>query len=147
MTKKERSQILFKEGFCCSQAVFSTYAEHWGFDREVFLKVSDAFGAGIGGMATTCGAVTGAIMTIGLKHGRTQPDDDEAKQKTRGLVKEFVKQFEARNGSIECRQLLEVDISIPEGMALAEEKGLFDTRCPKLIDDAMDILEGLIPGK
>jgi len=40
-----------------------------------------------------------------------------------------------------------VDISIPEGMALAEEKGLFDTRCPKLIDDAMDILEGLIPGK
>ncbi len=145
MKKKERSKTLFEEGFCCSQAVFSTYAEHWGFDREVFLKISDAFGAGIGGMAATCGAVTGAIMTIGLKHGRTHPDDDEAKQKTRTLVKEFVKRFTERNGSIECKQLLGVDISIPEAMELAEKKGLFDTLCPKLIESAVDILEELLP--
>lgn len=147
MTKKERSKRLFEEGFCCSQAVFSTYAEHWGLDPEVFLKISDAFGAGIGGMAATCGAVTGAIMTIGLKYGRTCPDDDDAKQKTRALVKEFVKQFTQRNGHIECKHLLGIDISIPEGMDLAEEKGLFDTQCPKLIEDAVDILEGLIPEK
>lgn len=147
MTKKEHSKALFDEGFCCSQAVFSTYAEHWGYDRDVFLKISDAFGAGIGGMAGICGAVTGGIMAIGLKHGRTHPDDDEAKQKTRDLVKEFVTQFKKRNRHIECKQLLEYDISIPVGMELAEEKGLFDSVCPKLIEDAMDILDQLLPEK
>jgi C_GCAxxG_C_C family probable redox protein len=144
MNNKERSVELFKEGFCCSQAVFATYAEQWGLDRELFLKITDAFGGGIGGMAGICGAVIAAIMAIGLKYGRTRPDDDEAKQKTRTLVKEFVKQFKDRNGSIECKQLLGVDISIPEGMALANKNGVFDSKCPKLVADAVEILDGIL---
>ncbi|MCX6583088.1 MAG: C-GCAxxG-C-C family protein [Candidatus Aminicenantes bacterium] len=147
MNNKERSVALFKEGFCCSQAVFATYAEQWGLDRELFLKITDAFGGGIGGMASICGAVIAAIMAIGLKYGRTRPDDDEAKQKTRTLVKEFVKQFKDRNGSIECKQLLGVDISIPEGLALANKKGVFDSKCPKLIEDAVDILDGILAAR
>ncbi|MCP5103858.1 MAG: C_GCAxxG_C_C family protein [bacterium] len=144
---KKKSAARFEEGFCCSQAVLVTYAEHWNLDPDVFLKIADAFGAGIGGMAATCGAVTGAIMAIGLKHGRTHPDDDDAKHKTRTLVKEFVKQFKERRGTLECKHLLDIDISVPEGMQLAEEKGLFDTFCPKLIEDAVDILEKLLPEK
>jgi len=144
MNNKERSVALFKEGFCCSQAVFATYAEQWGLDRELFLKITDAFGGGIGGMAGICGAVIAPIMAIGLKYGRTRPDDDEAKQKTHTLVKEFVKQFKDRNGSIECKQLLGVDISIPEGLSLAKEKGVFDSKCPKLIEDAVEILDGIL---
>ena len=144
MNNKERSVALFKEGFCCSQAVFATYAEQWGLDRELFLKITDAFGGGIGGMAGICGAVIAPIMAIGLKYGRTRPDDDEAKQKTHTLVKEFVKQFKDRNGSIECKQLLGVDIGIPEGLSLAKEKGVFDSKCPKLIEDAVEILDGIL---
>lgn len=147
MNKKQHSVTLFKEGFCCSQAVFSTYARQWGMEPEIFLKIGDAFGAGIGGLASICGAVTGAIMAIGLKYGRTRPEDEEAKQKTRSLVKTFVKQFEERNGSIECKRLLGVDISIPQGMELAEKKGFFETLCPKLIEDAVDILDGLLSEK
>jgi C_GCAxxG_C_C family probable redox protein len=147
MNKKKHSVALYKEEFCCAQAVFSTYARHWGMDPEIFLKIGEAFGAGIGGMASICGAVTGAIMAIGLKYGRTRPEDEEKKQKTRTLVKEFVKQFEKRNDSIECKQLLGVDISIPGGRELAEEKGLIDTLCPKLVEDAVDILDGLLNEK
>lgn len=144
MNNKERSVALFKEGFCCSQAVFVAYAEQWGLDREPFLKLADAFGGGIGGMASLCGAVSGAIMAIGLKYGRTRPDDAEAKQKTRKLVKEFVKQFKDRYGAVECKELLGVDISTAEGQALAKERGLFDSKCPKLVEDAVDILDGIL---
>lgn len=144
MNIKERSVALFNEGYCCSQAVFIPYAEQWGLDREPFLKITDAFGGGIGGMASICGAVSGAIMVIGLKYGRTRPDDNEAKQKTRTLVKEFVKQFKYRNGSFECKKLLGADISTAKGMALANAKGLFDSKCPKLVEDAVDILDGIL---
>lgn len=147
MTEKDYAIKCFKEGYCCSQAVFSAYARHWGFEGDAFLKIPDAFGAGIGGTADVCGAVTGAVMVIGLKYGRTQPDDTEAKQKTRTLVKEFINRFKIRNKSIDCRELLGFDISTPEGMESANEKKLFDTVCPKLIEDAMDILEQLLPEK
>lgn len=147
MNKKQQSVALFKEGFCCSQAILSTYAKQWGMEPEIFLKIGDAFGAGIGAMAGICGVVTGAIMVIGLKYGRTHPEDEDAKQKTRTLIKKFVKQFEERNNSIQCKQLLGVDISIPETMEMAEEEGLFDTFCPKLIETGVDILEELLNEK
>lgn len=143
MNKKERAINCFKEGFSCSQAVFSTHAVEGGLNRETVLKISDAFGTGMA-LGSICGAVTGAMMVIGLKYGRTKPDDEEAKLKTRSLIREFVKEFETRNDSIECKKLLGYDITIPEEMAIAEEKGLFDTFCPKLIENAMDILEKLL---
>ena len=57
----------FAEGFNCSQAVFSSYAE--GIDEATALKIASGFGGGMGRMAETCGAVTGAMMVLGLKFG------------------------------------------------------------------------------
>ncbi|HLP60735.1 MAG TPA: C-GCAxxG-C-C family protein [Candidatus Deferrimicrobium sp.] len=144
MTNKEHAVALFEEGFCCSQAVITPYVEQWGLDRDIFLKLTDAFGGGIGGMAGICGAVSAAIMVIGLKNGRTAAADLNAKQKTRGLVKEFVKQYQDRNGFIECKHLLGVDISTAEGQAQAKEKGFFNSKCPRLIEDAVEILDGIM---
>lgn len=147
MNKKENpasaAVACFEEGFCCSQAVFSIYAEQWGVDRDIALKISDAFGAG---MATgrTCGAVTGAFMVLGLKYGRIKADDDETKQKMRALTREFTAKFIKRNDSIECKKLLGYDITIPEELAAAEEKGLFHTLCPELIEDAVNILNPML---
>lgn len=143
MNKKDNpasaAAACFKEGFCCSQAVFSVYAEQWGLDRDAAMKISDAFGGGMA-IGHTCGAVSGAVMAIGLKYGRTKADDDAAKQKTRALIREFVEKFTGQHGSIICKQLLGYDITIPEEAAAAEEKELFSTLCPKLIEDAVNII-------
>ena len=95
-------------------------------------------------MGDTCGAVTGAFMVIGLKHGRVDPENDEAKEKTYALVDQFVKRFKSRNSNIACRDLLGYEIGDPEQHEIIEEKGLFDTLCPKLVQDAAEILEELI---
>lgn len=144
MSNVDLALSCFKEGYVCSQALFATFGEQSGLDREIALRVADAFGAGMGGMAETCGAVTGAIMVIGLKYGRVKADDDRAKEKTRGLIKKFVQEFKARNHSIICKELLDYDISTAEGMDLADEKGLFETRCPNFIRDAVEIVERLL---
>ncbi len=95
-------------------------------------------------MGKTCGAITGAFMVIGLKHGMTKVEDEQTKEKTCDLVIEFVNRFEARNGSIMCKELLGCDISTPEGMKIIEDKKLFETLCPKLVQDAAEIIEQIL---
>jgi len=98
----------------------------------------------MGRMAQTCGAVTGAFMVLGLKYGNADIHDKEARERIYGLVREFARRFENRNGSIVCRELLGCDISNPEGAAAAKENGLFASVCPKLVGDAAEILEEMM---
>ncbi len=144
MDKADLAVSCFKEGFSCSQAVFSTYSALFGLNREIALKIAGAFGGGMGRMGETCGAVTGAFMVIGLKYGKTQAKDNQAREKTYELVREFVKRFKARHGSILCRELLGYDISTPQGLKLAREKQRFATVCPQFIRDAVEIVEEIL---
>jgi C_GCAxxG_C_C family probable redox protein len=144
MAPKNLACARFEEGFSCSQAVFSAYAEHLGLDRETALKISGGFGGGMGRMAQTCGAVTGAFMAIGLKYGAVETDDQEAKDKTYALIREFADRFKSRHGSITCQELLGCDISKPENMEMAREQGLFKATCPGLVRDAAEILEEIL---
>lgn len=144
MNKVETAISCFKEGFSCSQAVLSAYSDMHGLNRELALKISQPFGGGIAHMGEICGAVTGAFLVIGLKHGRIKAEDIEAKEKTYELVLEFVKRFKSLHGSINCTELLGYDLGSPEGMKLAEEKELFTTVCPKLVQNAAEIIEQIL---
>ncbi len=94
----------------------------------------------MGRMASICGAVTGAFLVLGLKHGVATPDR-EAKEAIYSRIREFADRFQARDGSLVCRELLGFDISDPDGLRRARESGLFTSVCPKLIQDACEILE------
>ena len=144
MNKVETAVSCFKEGFSCSQAILSAYSDMHGLDRELALKISQPFGGGIAHMGEICGAVTGAFLVIGLKHGRIKAEDIEAKEKTYELVLEFVKRFKSLHGSINCTELLGYDLGSPEEMKLAEEKELFITVCPKFVQNAAEIIEQIL---
>lgn len=124
--------------------MFSTLGPESGLDRDTALRVAGAFGGGMAGTGQTCGAVTGALMVIGLKYGQTQGEDKQAKEKTYALAREFLERFKARNGALLCRELLGYDINTPEGMQAIRDKGLFDSLCPRLVANAVEILEELV---
>jgi C_GCAxxG_C_C family probable redox protein len=144
MSLTELAVTRFRDGCSCSQAVFSTYAEPMGLDRETALKVSGGFGGGMGRMAETCGAVTGAMMAIGLKHASADVNDVEAREKTYELVRRFAGEFQARHGSLDCRDLLGCDISTSEGRQQAHDRDTRETVCPQLVRDAAEVLEQLL---
>ena len=83
-------------------------------------------------------------MVIGLKNGKTRAEDDGARDRTYELVGEFVVRFKDRHSSIICRELLGCDLSNPEGLKIASEKGVFDTLCPQFVRDATEILEEIL---
>ncbi len=145
MTNRIESAVsCFKEGFSCSQAVLSAYSDLFNLDRTTALKISQPFGGGIAHQGEICGAVSGAFMVIGLKHGRIQAEDLEAREKTYEKVHKFIEHFTASNGSTVCKVLLGYDISSPEGFQKAKDAGLFDTLCPNLIQSSMEILDEIL---
>jgi C_GCAxxG_C_C family probable redox protein len=142
MKKSTHAMEQFNGGLNCSQAVLAEYAEECGVDGESALKIACGFGGGMGRLGHTCGAVTGAIMVIGLKSCcASDPRELDTKVRAYGLVGSFLEEFEARNRTTSCRELLGCDISTPQGYEQAKELGLFQTRCPKYVEDAVEILE------
>ncbi len=144
MTKPDEAIASFISGFTCSSAVFSTFSSEFGLDLETARKCSCGFGAGISKTGNLCGAVSGAILVIGLKYGKTKQGDDAATEKTRTLVREFIQEFVKRHGSVNCTELLGYNLSKPEEYAQAREERLFATKCPSLVGDAVEILEKIL---
>jgi C_GCAxxG_C_C family probable redox protein len=163
MREVDDAADFFGQGFSCSQAVlsaycerfglpreaaFSAYCEHFGLPRKVALRLSDELGGGLGGgtgdLGKTCGAVTGAMMVLGLAHGLTRPEDHETKKATTESLRSLVERFEACHGSVVCRDLLGHEIDTPEKLRAVREKGLLTTVCPKLVRSAAKITGDLL---
>jgi C_GCAxxG_C_C family probable redox protein len=126
-----------KNRHSCAQAVFSTFAEPMGVDYGTAVKVSSGFGGGMH-LGGPCGAVTGAIMAIGLKCGGLYPN-----MQATSLGREFADRFKAKHQSINCPDLIGVDLSKPEGVAAAKDMKVF-ARCPGYVEDAARILDALL---
>jgi len=131
----------FNNGFNCAQAILSTYCGEFGLDEETALKIACGLGAGMGRLQETCGAVSGAYLLIGLKHGKYARGDEAAKEKTYELVREFSRLFVEKNKTTSCRDLLGVDL-INGDKQIAVER--VKTICPKMVQDAAEILESMI---
>jgi C_GCAxxG_C_C family probable redox protein len=144
LSKAETAKKQSVKGFSCAPAVFSTYSEQFGLDKELALKIACGFGGGIGRMGKTCGAVTGAVMVIGLKHGQVNLADEKSRQETHKLVKKFVDKFTKLHGSIECRELIGYDLSNSAELKLARESGVFRKKCAGFVYDAARILEDVL---
>jgi len=147
MDAKERVEgavAHFADGYLCSQSVLLVYAEELGLDPGMAAKIAAPFGAGMGRMGWTCGAVTGALMAIGLRYGFDTAGDVETKELMYEKERQFLAAFAARNRSVVCRELLGRDLSTPEGLEAARQEGLFETRCPGYIRDAVEILGELL---
>jgi C_GCAxxG_C_C family probable redox protein len=134
----------FNSGFSCSQAICTTYFQAFGIDRVTARKVSCGFGAGIGHSDNICGAVSGAIMVIGLAYGMARPGDVAARERTYQAVNRFLRDFKSRNSEINCTALIGFDLSDPSQREQAKEKKVVTTRCPRYVRDAAEILDEIL---
>ena len=97
-----------KKGYNCSQAVACAYCDVFGIDEETMFKVSEGFGAGMGGMQGMCGAISGAIILAGLKNS-VGTENTRTKIDTYKLSKELLEKFQNKNSSIICKELKGID--------------------------------------
>jgi C_GCAxxG_C_C family probable redox protein len=133
----------FREGFLCVESVLMTFAKYNGIRSEIIPKIATGFGAGIGRRGSLCGALTGAVMALGLRYGRNKADDDEAYEKCMNKSFECYMQFKKEFGSVFCNELTECDFTTTEGLIKWRELGLKEKKCLKYVEGSMRILLNL----
>lgn len=145
--KTKLAEQYHNNGYGCGQAVLAPFASDYGLTEELALKISTGFGSGMGRMCEVCGALTGAFMVIGLKHGKVITDGTKYGNNTETTyqkVYELAKRFEEKHGSIQCRDLIGYDLNDKEQRSEVVRLGLFKTTCGECIQDAVGLLEEIL---
>ena len=129
-----RDEIIakFAAGGQCAQCTLVPWADALGYDEEELMHMAAAFAGGMF-RGETCGAVTGALMAIGLACGGDM-------QRTEELAKAFQAAFIERFGSTICRELLGYDLSVPGELEKARESGKMLEQCSTQVRGASEIL-------
>ena len=139
----EKAENNFKQGYNCAQSVLLTMREYYGIPRNRLIpKIATAFGGGIGRRGSLCGALAGAIIAIGLKHGTNTPIL-EKKEKAYKLAQEFYEQFVKEFGSPLCRELIGYDLTKPEELEMVRKLNIREEKCSHFVKKAVEILIGL----
>ena len=116
------AEELFRGGCNCSQAVVAAFEDVTGFDRETSMKVASALGGGICRMREVCGAVSGAMIVLGMAQGGGSDSDHGKKADLYKLGQTFADSVKAELGSIVCRELL----GLPDGKSEATPEARTD---------------------
>lgn len=106
--RAKKAMDLFKQGYNCCQAVTLAFDDKFGdnTDIDMVAKMTSSFGGGIGGMREVCGAVNGMAAVFGILYGHKIPENIEEKKKHYGRIQKAAEMFKEENGSIICRELL-----------------------------------------
>ena len=142
MTRADRAEELFRQGFNCSQSVYAAFADVIGLEVGDAARQVSAFGAGFGKLREVCGAVSGMTMLAGILKGYSDPENRKGKIELYKLEQEMCAKFEEKMGSIVCRELL----NLKKGEDLAEpavrtEEYYKSRPCVKACRVAADIAE------
>jgi C_GCAxxG_C_C family probable redox protein len=143
VNRPELAKKRFLRSMNCSQAVVETYAPSLGMTIEQARRVSAAFAGGMG-IGSECGAVTGALMIIGLKYGKISDHDPHANKKMSSCVTMFINEFRACHKHLSCSGLLECEMGTPDGISSAARRGYFTSRCPEFVESAAKILDRIL---
>lgn len=140
---EEKAVEYYSQNFNCSQGVFTTYAVEHGIDEKLALRIATNFGGGAR-KGEMCGAVSGALMVLGLLYGHSEISDAETKAKAYAISEDYMNRFIDEHGSVVCRELLGYDLSKSDEREKIMEKDLFRTICPKMIRSAVRILDEIL---
>lgn len=152
-SRKEKGMELFMQGYNCSQAVVLAFADVIGVDQDQAARLSASFGGGLARLRHVCGTVSGMSMVAGMLTASSDPKDTQKKKENYEMVQRLAGEFEKRNGSIICRELLglgtertSVGKEYREGAAPEPRtKEYYDKRpCKELVGEACEILEDFL---
>ncbi len=141
MKETDLALKLFEEGNSCAQAILGAYAQKVNIDPKIALKIGAGLGGGLGRRQHICGAVNAGAIILGLKYSNGIEGDLKSKEKVSEIVGKFVTECEKILGSVQCKELLKIDLTNPDERAAAKEIGLFVRVCNNAVVQAASVLE------
>ena len=121
---KAESAVNYFETYNCAQSTLVAYAADYGLAKDTALQVSVGFGGGIGRTQDVCGAVSAAVMVLGLASDFKEADGRPKINAVYETVRRFVEDFTREKGTIKCRDLINCDLSSEEGQKYFKDHNL-----------------------
>jgi len=90
------------------------------------------FGGGVARWGTVCGVVVGAAMALGYGFGRTKGEEKEKREKAYAKVQEMMREFEKNFGTIQCRDIIHLNLLDPADQKKFEELNL-RKKCSQIV--------------
>jgi C_GCAxxG_C_C family probable redox protein len=140
----EQARTHFAGDHNCVQSVAMALAERYGIENPDIPRMLQPFGGGVSRCGEMCGAVTGAVLGIGLVFGRDGDERQEGRDTCMRLTAEYMALFRERRGTVRCNDLLGVDMSDPAERERVKEEGKFETLCPDLVAESVEIVTAII---
>lgn len=140
MSRQKKVLALFQKGYNCTQAMLAVYGRDRGIKQKTAFRIASAFGGGMGKSGNVCGAVTGALMIIGLAYGTSDLDNEAAINETYEQAKRFIQKFKRRHRTVVCRELLKGN---PDVRTRNSTNNLY-SNCPAFVQDAAEIIEEIL---
>lgn len=135
MDKKEFAISLHDRGCNCAQSVLCSFATECGMNENTLMKMSEAFGLGCGGMNGICGALSGALAAAGFRYADGNIEAPKTKKTTYKIASRMCAEFEAKCGSLICKELK----GIENGKPLLP--------CVECIKTGIELAENMFGGK
>ncbi len=146
--KKDIAVEMFKSGFNCGQAVFSTFSDECdecGLSRDLACKLATGLGGGVARHGEICGAVSGAVLALSASFGRGENDPKENMELTYSKTQELIRGFKEKMGTVSCKELLHgCDLLTSDGMKKFVDKKYGSTVCIPSVEAAVEVLEPLM---
>jgi C_GCAxxG_C_C family probable redox protein len=146
-SKKEtvnRAVQYAEKGFLCSEAVLLALSETQNITSKIIPRIATGFGAGISRHGEVCGALSGAVMGLGLRFGRSQVSETSQDTSPYQFGQTMVNLFASRAGHVRCRDILDLDIASDEGRKKYREQNLWESKCRELIRIATELAYDLL---
>lgn len=89
-----------------------------------------------------CGALTGAVMAVGLAYGRSRPSDD--RDRAYGYARELHDHFSKEFGSALCLELTDCDLTTPEGKEKFEKQNVHKEKCENFVSKCAEIVADMV---
>jgi C_GCAxxG_C_C family probable redox protein len=144
METTAKAQKQFESGLNCAQSVLSSFSGSLKFNEDLALDITSGFGAGMGKLQQTCGAVTGAYMVLGVHCSKNQKDRIIAKEDASKMIQDFEQRFKMLHGTTQCNELIPVDLNTAKGQEAFKEYNMKDNVCMKCVKNSVDILNEML---
>ena len=146
MERVERAYAYHQKGFNCCQSVAAAFSDLTALSEQELFNICGGFGGGAGS-GELCGAISGAIIMLGLLTPVDVSDPVGSKKRTVSLSKEFQKRFAERFGFLRCHDLLKNEAGSTENISASIGSLKLTKHCDVMIVTAVEILEEMLREK
>lgn len=138
---RSEAEQAFASGLYCAESVVLALARHHGVNSPLVPRMATAFCSGMARSCGPCGALTGALLGIGLILGRDAPGApvEPAYRAAQRMIAAFEQAFGARD----CAELLGCDLGTEAGQAIFRAQQL-GVRCKRYTARAAELAADII---